>query len=143
MEPVTGVTEGGVAAQLEWLLDRESVAGHLSLTPVGGAGPADCAVRFDQQPIEAAAMADACARAWRLTGDGRWRRGLRLAVGWFGGANDHGASMRDARTGGGYDGLTAAGVNLNQGAESALALISTMQHADTAAFTTLHVATAG
>ena len=37
--------------------------------------------------------------------------------------------MWDPATGGGYDGLIAHGPNLNQGAESTLALISTMQHA--------------
>jgi hypothetical protein len=37
--------------------------------------------------------------------------------------------MWDPETGGGFDGLLAAGVNLNQGAESTLAVISTMQHA--------------
>jgi hypothetical protein len=37
--------------------------------------------------------------------------------------------MWDAATNGGYDGLTPTGPNLNQGAESTLALISTMQHA--------------
>ena len=48
---------------LRWLLDRETVDGHLSPTPVGGAGPDDVPGRFDQQPIEVAALADACARA--------------------------------------------------------------------------------
>jgi hypothetical protein len=37
--------------------------------------------------------------------------------------------MCDPRTGGGYDGLHADGVNMNQGAESTLAVISTLQHA--------------
>ena len=37
--------------------------------------------------------------------------------------------MWDPETGGGYDGLHADGANLNQGAESTLALISTLQHA--------------
>jgi hypothetical protein len=36
--------------------------------------------------------------------------------------------MWDPATGGGYDGLTPTGPNLNQGAESTLALISTLQH---------------
>ena len=40
--------------------------------------------------------------------------------------------MWDPVSGGGYDGLRADGPNLNQGAESTLALISTMQY-DTAA----------
>ena len=50
---------------LGWLLDRETVDGHLSVTPVGGAGPGDAAPGFDQQPIEVATLADACARAPR------------------------------------------------------------------------------
>ena len=114
---------------LTWLLERETVAGHLSPTPVGG-GAADARIpAFDQQPIEVAAMADACARAAAVTGDGRWVTGIDLAAGWFAGANDAGAAMSDPATGGGYDGLEADGPNLNQGAESTIALISTLQHA--------------
>jgi hypothetical protein len=37
--------------------------------------------------------------------------------------------MFDPLTGGGYDGLEADGRNANQGAESTLAFLSTMQHA--------------
>jgi len=114
---------------LGWLLDRETVDGHLSPTPVGGAGPQDRMPGFDQQPIEAATMADACAHAAGVTGDERWLRGLDLAIGWFAGANDAGTVMWDPSTGGGYDGLHATGPNLNQGAESTLALITTLQHA--------------
>jgi len=115
-------------ALLRWLLDRQLVDGHLSVVPVGGAGPGDRAPAFDQQPIEVAALADACARAHALTGDSQWRDGVDVAVEWFGGANDLGVAMSDAVTGGGFDGLTPHGPNLNQGAESTLALITTMQH---------------
>lgn len=113
---------------LRWLLDREIVDGHLSPVPVGGAGPADVRPAFDQQPIEVAALADACARAESVTGDSEWRRGVDLAISWFDGANDLGVPMADPVTGGGYDGLTPDGPNLNQGAESTLALITTVQH---------------
>ncbi|HSJ91684.1 MAG TPA: hypothetical protein VK917_06425, partial [Ilumatobacter sp.] len=68
-----------------------------------------------------------------VTGDDQWRRGVELAVDWFAGANDVGCVMWDAVTNGGYDGLTPTGPNLNQGAESTLALISTMQHAQRSA----------
>lgn len=112
---------------LGWLLERETVDGHLSPTPVDGAGPADGAHRFDQQPIEVAALAEACARAFAVTGEDEWRRGVDLAAGWFAGDNDVGSVMWDATTSGGYDGLTAAGPNVNQGAESTLALIATLQ----------------
>lgn len=113
---------------LRWLLDHETVDGHFSPTPVGGAGPDDGPGRFDQQPIEIAALADACHRAHLVTGDDEWRRGVDLAIGWFAGDNDLGAVMWDPDTHGGYDGLTPTGPNLNQGAESTLALISTLQH---------------
>jgi hypothetical protein len=114
---------------LRWLLDRETIDGHLSPTPVGGAGRDDRAPMFDQQPIEVAAMADACVRALAVTGDHEWNSGIELAVQWFLGVNDLDAAMWDPDTGGGFDGLTPNGPNLNQGAESTLALISTMQHA--------------
>lgn len=119
---------------LGWLLDRQIVDGHLSPVPVAGAGRGDRAPAFDQQPIEAAALADACARAESVTGDAAWRRGVEMAIGWFTGNNDVGVSMSDPVTGGGYDGLTPSGPNLNQGAESTLALISTMQHRHPATF---------
>ena len=122
------VLDGGLTL-LRWLLDHETVEGHLSPTPAGGAGPHDGPGRFDQQPIEVAALADACARAHAVTGDDDWRRGVDLAIDWFAGDNDVGAVMWDVDTNGGYDGLTPTGPNLNQGAESTLALISTLQHA--------------
>jgi hypothetical protein len=114
---------------LRWLLDRETVDGHLSPTPVGGSDRDDMPPGFDQQPIEVAAMADACARAYSVTGDTSWRVGVELAVRWFAGDNDSGELMWDAETGGGFDGLHATGHNVNEGAESTLALIATLQHA--------------
>jgi hypothetical protein len=45
------------------------------------------------------------------------------------GNNDLGEMMFNPLTGGGYDGLTANGPNMNQGAESTLALLSTLQRA--------------
>ena len=118
---------------LEWLLARETQHGHLSVTPVGGSGREDLGPGFDQQPIEAAALADACARALDVDGDQRWRDGITAATDWFLGGNDGGVLMWDAHTGGGFDGLQRSGANLNQGAESTLAFLSTMQHARRAA----------
>jgi hypothetical protein len=114
---------------LRWLLDRETVDGHLSPTPAGGAGPHDQVPRFDQQAIEAATMADACVRALAVTGDQIWSDGLDRCVGWFLGANDVGVPVGDFERGAAYDGLERDGVNRNQGAESTLALITTLQHA--------------
>jgi hypothetical protein len=74
-----------------------------------------------------AALADACAAAAAATGDSGWEQVIRRAAAWFDGDNDCGTMMWDDRTGGGFDGLTADGPNLNQGAESTLALIGTLQ----------------
>jgi hypothetical protein len=114
---------------LAFLLDVETRAGHLSVTPVAGRGAGDRGPGFDQQPIEVAALADACATAYELTNGSRWLAGVQMAWEWFLGANDSGSVMFDPHTGGGYDGLHAHGPNLNQGAESTLALLSTAQHA--------------
>jgi hypothetical protein len=113
---------------LGWLLDRETRGGHLSVVPVGGCGPGDRQPAFDQQPIEVAALADACSRAATVSGDDRWTAGIASAVAWFLGDNDANCLMWDPSTGGGYDGLCADGPNLNQGAESTLSLLSTLQH---------------
>jgi len=114
---------------LEWLFDRETRHGHLSVTPVGGSGPDDRGPAFDQQPIEVAALADACARAQAVDRDRRWLDGVTSAADWFLGENDAGVLMWDPETGGAFDGLEFDGANLNQGTESTLALLSTMQHA--------------
>jgi hypothetical protein len=116
---------------LAWLLELQTRDGHLSVVPVGGWGPADLGggPGFDQQPIEVAALADACARAFTVAGNPRWTAGLQLAVSWFLGANDAGTSLHDPESGGGCDGLHAHGRNENQGAESTVALLSTFQHA--------------
>lgn len=116
-------------AQLAWLLDVQTRDGHLSPTPAAGWEPGEPSPGFDQQPIEVAALADACVRAHRVTADAGWLAGLRMAVGWFLGDNDVGAPLYDPVTGGGHDGLTPEGTNANQGAESTIAAISTLQHA--------------
>lgn len=114
---------------LGFLLRTESRAGHLSVTPVSGRDAHHVGAEFDQQPIEVAALADACARAFAVTGEDRWRAGVLAAWAWFGGVNDSSTRMYDPRTGGGFDGLERHGANQNQGAESTLALLSTAQHA--------------
>ena len=55
--------------------------------------------------------------------------GVTAAADWFLGDNDAGVVMWDPSTGGAFDGLQSDGANLNQGTESTLALLSTMQHA--------------
>ena len=75
---------------------------------------------FDQQPIEAMCLTEACAEAYRTTGEDRWLGHARRCLNWFLGANDLHAQVYDFETGGCNDGLGATGVNENQGAESTL-----------------------
>lgn len=112
---------------LGWLVDVETREGHLSVTPVGGWAPGEPRPGFDQQPIEVAALAEACARAYQVTGEGRWAGVVRQAAAWFTGDNDTGVEMMDRWTGGGFDGLMPRCRNANQGAESTLALHMTFQ----------------
>lgn len=114
---------------LTWLRDIQLTDGWLSVVAAGGWRRDASRPRYDQQPIEVAALADACATAATATGDPAWHTGVRQAVAWFLGDNDAGTAMWDPATGGAYDGLTPHGPNLNQGAESTLALVSTLQHA--------------
>lgn len=114
-------------ARLVWLLDLQTRDGHLSVVPAGGWGPGEELPAFDQQPIEVAALAEACWRAFEITGDGRWRDAVELCAAWFAGANDVGLTLYDESTGGCADGLHVERVNRNHGAESTLAALSTIQ----------------
>jgi hypothetical protein len=121
-----GVLQRGLDL-LGWLVDRQTLDGHLSVVPVGGWRPGDTPPEFDQQPIEVSALAEAARRALLITGASRWARVLDLCAGWFLGANDCGLALYDPGTGAGFDGLLEGGVNRNQGAESTLAALSTLQ----------------
>jgi hypothetical protein len=119
--------DGGLQ-MLTWLRDIQLVDGRLSVLPAAGWQRGTARLRHDQQPIEVAALADAAVTAAAATGDPTWLKLVRQAARWFLGDNDIGVAMWDPATGGGYDGLTLHGPNENQGAESTLALISTLQH---------------
>jgi len=116
-------------SMLRFLLSLEMRDGHLSVTGPSGRGRAQHSAQFDQQPIEVAAVADACARAFDITGDPEWRDIVGSAWAWFGGDNDSGTVMFDALTGAGFDGLEPDGRNENRGAESTIAALSTYQQA--------------
>ena len=108
---------------LTWLADQQTAkAGHFR--PVGSdsfgrayAPP----LRFDQQPLEAWAMIDACDAAFAVAGESRWQSLAMRAHRWFLGDNDLGLPIADPASGECCDGLMPTGVNGNQGAESVLA----------------------
>ena len=79
-------------------------------------------LKFDQQPLEAQATVEACAEAFRATGDRAWVAEAERAYGWFLGVNDLDLPLASAEDGGCFDGLMPGGLNRNQGAESILAL---------------------
>jgi glycosyltransferase involved in cell wall biosynthesis len=105
---------------LSWLLDVQTADdGHLSV--IGSDGWLRRGARraaFDQQPVEAAALIDACKAAHRATGEERWLIEMRRCFAWYLGQNDAGASLIDFKSHGCYDGLVRDGVNQNFGAES-------------------------
>jgi hypothetical protein len=68
----------------------------------------------------------ACRSAARHDTGTLWREHRRKAAGWFLGDNDIGEAMIDPVSGGGYDGLTSDGANLNQGAESTMAMLTAL-----------------
>jgi hypothetical protein len=113
---------------LDWLVGIETHEGHISVTPVGGWGPGEPRPGFDQQPIEVAALADACQCAFDITNDAKWLRIVELCAQWFDGNNDAQILMTDESHSVGYDGLHQFSRNHNSGAESTLAMLSTFQH---------------
>lgn len=114
---------------LSWLAAEEKHQDHFSFAPVGGRGPGGYKPAFDQQPIEAAAMPAACARAFSLTEDAHWHVLVVRAAAWFFGRNDASALLYDPATGGCRDGLQRTGPNLNEGAESTIAFLDAMASA--------------
>ena len=114
---------------LDWLIDvQTSVTGQLS--PIGnGWWPAGGEKsRFDQQPIEATSLLLAAESALELTNDPAYLIAIERAYAWFLGANDVGVAVAVPERGASYDGLTGAGVNANQGAESTLMWLIALEH---------------
>ena len=126
--PDPAAVTGGLAL-LEWLVAIETRDGRYSFIPAGGWAPGEVRPGFDQQPVEAAAMADACARAFEITADPAWADRVLQAARWLTGDNDTGTPLYDAAAGSCADGLTPHGANGNSGAESTVSAIFVLQQA--------------
>ena len=113
---------------LRWLLTIQTENKHF--VPIGSNGWYErngSRARFDQQPVEANAMVEACVEAFNVTRDQTWFENAVMCFNWFLGHNDLNMPLYDPKTGGCRDGLMANGINQNQGAESSLAwLLSLM-----------------
>ncbi len=111
---------------LDFLLRVAHVDGPSRITLVGQDGWYPCGgqcARFDQQPVDANALLEACLAAHQVLGDGRYLQEARLAFAWFHGRNSLGRHLYCDSTGGCFDGLTPTGVNRNQGAESTISYL--------------------
>jgi glycosyltransferase involved in cell wall biosynthesis len=75
----------------------------------------------DEQPLEAAAMADAHLAWLTLSGDAESLDAISRAWTWFLGNNRLGEALVEIGSGAGFDGLGAMGPNKNRGAESTIA----------------------
>jgi glycosyltransferase involved in cell wall biosynthesis len=113
---------------LKWLVTIQTEDGHF--VPIGSNGwyeKGGPRARFDQQPIEANAMVEACVEAFKVTRCQTWFENAVMCFNWFLGHNDLNMPLYDPKTGGCRDGLMADGINQNEGAESSLAwLLSLM-----------------
>jgi hypothetical protein len=78
---------------------------------------------YDQQPVDAGAMIETTALAYKLTGQRIYEKAFRQALGWFFGINTRAVAVYDYRTGACYDGITPTGLNENQGSESTVSFL--------------------
>lgn len=113
--------ESGIRV-LQWLLNMQgNGSGHISV--IGNNGwmrKGDDRPHFSQQPIDVMGLLQACADAFRITGDDIWLTHVRSCLDWFLGRNDLGKPVYDFATGGCHDGIDPQGINENMGAESTL-----------------------
>lgn len=102
-------------------LNRVSRIGGGVPSPIGNKGwyrRGGRRARYDQQPIDAAAMILAACSCYKATQQHRYLTTALEWFSWFEGNNVHGVNLIDEDSGGIYDGITARGVNTNQGAEN-------------------------
>lgn len=111
---------------LDWLIMKQFQ--HDVFSPIGNKGwlTQDGKANYDQQPLEAHGMIDACLQAEELTKDQKYGDYALKAFAWFTGENDQAAVLYDFTTGGCRDGLQTDGPNLNQGAESTLSWLMSL-----------------
>lgn len=115
---------GAAEESLSFLL--EATTKEATHTPIGNDGwyvKGGEAALYDQQPVDAGAIVETTALAYKLTGHQIYERALRQALGWFFGLNTKSARIYDAATGACYDGIMSSGLNENQGAESTVSFL--------------------
>lgn len=94
---------------------------HLPPVNVRSAAPDE----GEEQPVDAAALVEACVQALSTTGDRKYGRMGAQAFEWFFGRNRLGLPVYDFASGGCHDGFGGT-INLNEGAESTLAYLQAL-----------------
>lgn len=111
---------------LQWLIDvqTDQDEGHLSIIGNNGWYRRDGQkARFDQQPLEVAALIDACYQAYLTSKQPCWQKYMHWAFNWFLGKNIIHHQVYNTKTGGGYDGIRPGTINQNQGGESTISYL--------------------
>ena len=114
---------------LRWLRDIQVDPSDGWFAPVGNQGwfpKSGSKAQYDQQPLEAAAMIGASIEAYECTQREEWIELASTCFNWYLGKNDQKMQLYDYTGGGCRDGLTAHGVNENQGAESTLSYLCSL-----------------
>jgi glycosyltransferase involved in cell wall biosynthesis len=114
---------------LAWLRDIQVDPSGGWFAPVGNHGwypKSGRKARYDQQPLEAAAMINASTEAYQCTQHEEWVQLASTCFNWYLGKNDQQLNLYDHATGGCRDGLMRNGVNENQGAESTLSYLCSL-----------------
>ena len=114
---------------LSWLRDIQVDPSNGWFAPVGNHGwfpKSGDKAQYDQQPLEAAAMIGASLEAYECTQREEWIEMASTCFNWYLGQNDQQRQLYDYASGGCRDGLTAHGVNENQGAESTLSYLCSL-----------------
>jgi hypothetical protein len=113
----------------DWLLEHEIDADG-QFSPIGNRGwwlRGRVKTDFDQQPIEAGSLILTAEVALSVAPKQRYLTAAERAYSWFLGANKLGIKIADPEHGGCRDGLGPDGINTNEGAESTLMWLSSLE----------------
>ncbi|OGC97942.1 hypothetical protein A2634_04605 [Candidatus Amesbacteria bacterium RIFCSPHIGHO2_01_FULL_48_32] len=122
---ITGYEEVG-RKTLDWLIDKLWSKQKNCFSFVGQTGwwkKGEAKAEFDQQPVEAGSIVEACAVAYSTTKDKKYLDWAHKAWQWYSGRNIIGEKLIDSRTGGIRDGFSPQGCSLNEGAEAVLSFV--------------------
>jgi len=110
---------------LKFLLEVQII--NDTFVPIGNKGwyqKGQARPMYDQQSIEAASMTEALISSYRATSNPQYKKTAVTIFNWFLGKNTQNVVVYNSTTGACRDGITATGLNLNEGAESNVCYLS-------------------